>query len=134
MECSADKSTYGSSFDRFTSTTINLLQDLRELASNMGGVAIEDWGVTSTDLARVVEDNDLGVEGVGTLGRIVLGVTSDVATTDFLDGDVLDVEANVVTRDTLGELLVVHLDGLDFSGDTSRGEGDDHTSLDARGD
>jgi hypothetical protein len=25
-------------------------------------------------------------------------------------------------------LLVVHLNGLDFSGDTSGGEGDDHTS------
>ena len=43
--------------------------------------------------------------------------------------DVLDVETNVVTGDTLLELLVVHLDGLDFSGDTSGGEGDDHTGL-----
>jgi len=30
-------------FDRFTSTTINLLQDLRELAGNVGSVAIKDW-------------------------------------------------------------------------------------------
>ena len=121
-------------FNGLASSAIDLLEELGELAGNVGSVAIQNWSVTSTDLARVVEDNDLGVEGVGTLGRIVLGVTSDVATTDFLDGDVLDVEANVVTGETLNKLLVVHLDGLDFSGDTSRGEGDDHTSLDARGD
>jgi hypothetical protein len=96
-------------------------------------VAIQDWGVTSTDLTGVVEDDDLGVEGVGTLGGVVLGVTGNVTTTNFLDGNVLDVEADVVTGNTLNKLLVVHLNGLDFGGDTSRGEGNDHTSLDARG-
>ena len=40
----------------------------------------------------------------------------------------LDVEANVVTGKTLNKLLVVHLDGLDFGGNTSGGEGNDHTS------
>ncbi|KFY69876.1 hypothetical protein V499_09661 [Pseudogymnoascus sp. VKM F-103] len=78
-------------------------------------------------------DNDLGVERLGSLGGVVLGVTSNVTTTDLLDGDVLDVEANVVTGDTLNKLLVVHLDGLDFGGDTSGGEGDDHTGLDDTG-
>ena len=118
----------GGVLNGFTGTTINLLQDLRELAGDVGSVAIQNWSVTSTDLTRVVKDDDLGVEGLSSLGRIVLGVTSDVTTTDFLDGDVLDVEANVVTGETLNKLLVVHLDGLDFSGDTSGGEGDDHTS------
>ena len=99
----------------------------------MGGVAVEDWCVTGTDLTRVVEDDNLGVEGLGTLGGVVLGVTGNVATTNLLDGDVLDVEADVVTGQTLGELLVVHLDGLDFSGDTSGGEGDDHAGLDHTG-
>lgn len=99
----------------------------------MGGVAVEDWGVTGTDLTRVVEDDDLGVEGLGTLGGVVLGVTGNVTTTDLLDRDVLDVEADVVTGDTLDKLLVVHLDGLDLSGDTSGGEGDDHTGLDDTG-
>ena len=107
----------GGVLDGFTGTTINLLQDLRELAGNVGSVAIKDWGVTSTDLTRVVENNDLSVERLGSLGRIVLRVTSDVTTTDFLDRDVLDVEANIVSGKTLNKLLVVHLDGLDFSGD-----------------
>lgn len=99
----------------------------------MGSVAVEDGGVTSADLTGVVEDDDLGVEGGSTLRGIVLGVTADVTTADFLDGHVLDVETDVVTGDTLLELLVVHLDGLDFSGDVGGGEGDDHAGLDDTG-
>jgi hypothetical protein len=44
--------------------------------------------------------------------------------------DVLDVETDVVTGNTLNELLVVHFDGLDFSGDVGGSEGDNHSSLD----
>ena len=116
-----------------TGTPVNLLEELRELAGNVGGVAVENWSVSSTDLTRVVEDDDLGVERSGTHGRVVLAVTGNVTTTDLLDGNVLDVESDVVTGDTLGELLVVHLDGLDFSGDTSGGEGDDHAGLNNSG-
>lgn len=123
----------GGVLNRLAGTAVDLLEELGELASNVGSVAVEDWCVTGTDLTGVVEDDDLGVEGLGTLGGVVLGVTGNVATTDLLDGDVLDVEANVVTGDTLDKLLVVHLDGLDFSGDTSGGEGDDHTGLDDTG-
>lgn len=113
----------GGVFDGFTGTTIDLLQKLRELAGNMGSVAVEHWCVAGTNLARVVEDNDLGIEGVGTLGRVGLGVTSNITTTDLLDGDVLDVEADVVSGKTLDKLFVMHLDGLDFSGDVGGGEG-----------
>lgn len=78
----------------------------------------------------MVEDDDLGGEVGSFLGGVVLGVGSDVATADILDGDVLDVEADVVTRVALLELFVMHFDGLDFSGHTSGSEGDDHASLD----
>lgn len=123
----------GVGFNGFTGTAVNLLEELSELASNVSSVAVEDWGVTSTDLAGVVEDDDLGVEG-GTAGWwVVLGVTGNVTTADFLDGNVLDVEADVVTGDTLCKLLVVHFDGLDFSGDVGGGKGDDHTGLDDTG-
>lgn len=53
-----------------------------------------------------------------------------ILTANFLHGNVLDVETNVVTRKTLSKLLVVHLNGLDFSGDTSGGEGNNHARLD----
>jgi hypothetical protein len=120
----------GAVLGRLSGTAVDLLEELGELASNVGSVAVENWGVTSTNLTRVVQDDDLGVEGLSTLGGVLLGVTGNVATTDLLDGDVLDVEADVVTGNTLDKLLVVHLDGLDLSGDTSGGEGDDHTGLD----
>jgi len=120
-------------FKSLTSTTINLLLDGLELASNVCGVAIKNWSVTIRNLTRVVENDDLSIESLSGLWWIILGVTSDVTTTNFLDGNVLDVETNVVSWETLDKLLVVHLDGLDFSGDTSWGEGDDHTGLDDTG-
>ncbi|GAO48339.1 hypothetical protein G7K_2513-t1 [Saitoella complicata NRRL Y-17804] len=116
-----------------TGTAVDLLQELRELASNVSGVAVEDGSVTSTDLSRVVQDDNLSIERSGTHGGVVLGVTADVTTTDLLNGNVLDVKTDVVTGDTLDKLLVVHLNGLDLSGDTSGGEGDDHTGLDDTG-
>lgn len=78
-------------------TTIAFLLDLGELASDVGSVAIQDGGVAVTDLARVVQDDDLGEEVSSALGWVVLRVSGDVATTQFLDGYVLNVEANVVT-------------------------------------
>ena len=120
----------GGIFKGFTGSAIDLLNELSELASDVSSMAIEDGCVTSTDLSGVVEDNDLSVEGGSLLGRVILGVGCDVSTTNVLDGDVLDVEADVVTGVTLLELLVVHLDGLDFSGNVGRGEVDDHAGLD----
>jgi len=119
----------GGSLDGLAGTAVDLFQELGELASNVGGVAVEDGGVASTDLTGVVEDDDLSIEGSGAKRGVVLGVTRNVATADFLDGDVLHVEADVVAGNTLSKLLVVHLDGLDFSGDVGRSEGDDHAGL-----
>lgn len=78
----------GARLDRLTCPAIDLLDQLGELASNVGGVAIEHRGVASANLTRVVKDDDLGVEAGSLLGGVVLGVGGDVATTDILDGDV----------------------------------------------
>jgi len=123
----------GGGFNRLASSSVDLLEELGELAGDVGSVAVQDWSVAGTDLAWVVKDDDLGVEGVAALWWVVLGVTADVASADFLDRDVLDVETDVVTWDTLGELFVVHFDGLDFGGDVGGSECDDHTSLDDAG-
>jgi hypothetical protein len=95
----------------------------------VSGVAIQHRGVAVRDLTRVVEDDDLSEEVLGGKGGLVLGVGGDVTTTDVLDRDVLDVEADVVTGDGLGESFVVHLDGLDFGGQVNGGKGDDHAGL-----
>ena len=54
----------------------------------MGGVAVKYGRVTSTDLTRVVKDDDLRGERRGLLGGVVLGVGGDVTTADILDRDV----------------------------------------------
>ena len=54
----------------------------------MGGVAVKYGRVASTDLTRVVEDDDLRGERRGLLGGVVLGVGGDVTTADILDRDV----------------------------------------------
>jgi len=113
----------------FTGTTIDLLQDLSELAGNMGCVAIQHWRVSVADLSRVVEDDDLGGEVLHSARWLVLRVGCDVSTLDVLDGDVLDVESNVVSWAGLSERLVVHLYRLALSGKLDRREGDDVSGL-----
>ena len=75
----------GARLDRLAGTTVDLLDELSELASNVGGVAVKNGGVAGADLTGVVEDDDLSVERRGLLGGVVLGVGSDVSTANILD-------------------------------------------------
>jgi hypothetical protein len=117
----------------FAGTTVDLLDDLVELAGNVSGVAIEHWLVSVVDLTGVVQNDDLSLEALASLGWVVLGVSSNHSTTDFLDGQTLDVEANVVSGNSLSEGLVMHLNGLDLSGEHSGGENNDHVGLENSG-
>jgi len=85
------------------------------------------------DFTRVVQDDDLGVEGFGLLGWVLFGVGANVTSSDVFDGDVLDVETDVVAWETFWDLGVVHLDGFDLSGDVGWSEFDDHTGFDDTG-
>ena len=114
-------------FHLLTGTSVDLFEQFGEFAGDVSGVAIQNWRVTVSDFTRVVQDNNLSVEGLGLSGWIVLGVRGNVSTSDILDRDVLDVESNIVTWSGFWERFVVHLNGLDFSGDVDWGEGDDHT-------
>merc|ERR1719259_393767 len=77
----------------------------------------------------MVQNNDLSKEVGDTGSRLVLRVGGNIASLDVLDRDILDVESNVVSGPGLGERLVVHFNGLDLSGQVSRGESDDHAGL-----
>ena len=66
--------------DRFSGTTVNFLNQFSELASNVCCVAVENWGVSVSNLTGVVHEDNLGVKGFGALGGVILGVTSDIAT------------------------------------------------------
>jgi len=119
----------GGSFNDLAGTTIDLLDELSELAGNVGSVAIQNGSITSTNLTGVIDDDNLGSERSGFLGRIVLRVGSDVATTNILDRNVLDVETDVVTRQASLKLFVVHFHRLDFRGHVGWSKSDDHASL-----
>merc|ERR1719361_148148 len=114
-------------------TTIDLLDDIPELAGDVRGVAIHDRCVSGLDLSGVVKDDNLGFEFHGLLGGVVLAVGAYVSTTDVLDGNVLYVESDVVSGESLIESGVVHLDRLNLSGDGSGGEADNHAWLEHTG-
>merc|ERR1719402_1191984 len=120
----------GVGFNLLTSTPVNLSLQFSELAGNVSSVAIQHRRVPSLDLTGVVEDDYLSLEVLGALGRVVLGVGGNVATLNILYGDVLDVETNVVAGDSLSKGFVVHLHGLDLSGQANRGKRDNHAGLD----
>jgi len=158
--CISSLDELGCIFKLLAGTTVNLFNELAELAGNVSGVAIQHGGVTLGDLTGVIQDDDLwkhfdlelpncnftqkleailvhnpdlGVEGVSSLGWVVLAVSSHVSTTDFLDRHVLDVESNVVTGHGFEQRLVVHLHGLYLGGQVAGSEGDDHAGLDDAG-
>ncbi len=77
-------------------------------------MAVEDRGVTDCQGARVVEHDNLCDELVCD-GRRHIGGTADIAAADVPFADATDVEPDVVARERLRDLLMVHLDGLDFT-------------------
>merc|ERR1719347_1325085 len=94
-------------------------------------MTVQDWAVAVADLTGVVQHDDLGGEVRDSGGGLVLAVGGDVASLDVLHGDVLDVESNIVSGNGLRQRLVVHLHGLDLSGQHVGGEGDNHARLDS---
>lgn len=42
-------------------------------------MAVEDRSVAGADLAGVIQDNDLGGEGLSAFGRVVLRVSGNIA-------------------------------------------------------
>ena len=113
-----------------TSSLVHLVFDFSELAGNMGGMAIKNWSVTVHDLTWMVHNDNLSLEPLGISGWHVLGVGGDETSLDILDRETLDVETNIVSWNSLSDLLVMHLDGLDFSGGSEWTEGDSHGWLD----
>jgi len=117
-------------FKTLARSAVELLSDLLELAGDVGSMAVKNGRVARMDLTRVIHDDNLCLEGLGHPGRVVLGVSADETTLDLFDGYVLDVEANIVSGESLGHRLVVHLNRLDLSSDVARGEGHNHAWLD----
>lgn len=90
-------------FNDLTSSSVDLGLEMVESAGDVRGVAIENGGVSLLDLTGVVKNDDLSEEVFGILGGVVLGVGSDEASSEILDGEILDVETNVITGLSLSE-------------------------------
>mmetsp|Transcript_71797 Transcript_71797/g.155035 ORF Transcript_71797/g.155035 Transcript_71797/m.155035 type:complete len:344 (-) Transcript_71797:469-1500(-) len=115
--------------DLLAGSLVGLLNELGEFASDVAGVAVDDGGVALVDLecsalAALAGHDDLRVEALGLHDFLFVVLTHDVAALEFLDGQVLDVESDVHAGDSLLELLVVHLDGLELGADVVRCEPD----------
>merc|ERR1719233_1512620 len=78
----------------------------------------------------VVQDDNLSSEVLYSSGGLILGIRGNISSLDVLHRHVLDVETNIVSGSGLGERLMVHLNGLNLSGQHVGGESDDHAGLD----
>src|SRR5438128_7365202 len=102
--------------------------DLLEGARDLGRMGVEDRRVPGRDDARMIQDDDLRGKGLGHCRRVVRRA-GDIPPAEVLLVDPAHVEADVVAGLRLLDLLVVHLDRLDFA-DLFRGhEVDLHPDL-----
>jgi len=85
IPASPDLMNFGSSSITFTSSSIDLRFDFRELASNMSGVTIEYWCISFRDLTGMVQNDDLSEETGSIFCWIILGVRSDESSSDIFD-------------------------------------------------
>jgi len=60
-------------------------------------MAIQNWGISVLDLTGVVHDDDLSGESSTFSCGVVLRVRAYHTSSNFLDGNIFDVESDVVT-------------------------------------
>jgi len=87
-------------------------------------MTIQNGRIPNVDLSRMIHNNNLSRERFRCGGGIFDGIAGYHTSLEVLDGDVLYVKANVVARDGLGNLVVMHLDGFDVRGDPCRSKQD----------
>jgi len=71
-------------FEFFTTSSVDLGQDFREFAGNVCSVAIEDWGVTSMDLSRVIQNDNLSNKEISFLRWVDFGVSANESSSKIL--------------------------------------------------
>ncbi|KAJ9672062.1 hypothetical protein PVL29_025631 [Vitis rotundifolia] len=92
-------------------------------------VAVKNRGMTISNLTRVVHDDDLGGEVGCLLSRVILGIGGNKPTPGIIHDNVFHVEAEIVTRQSLWERLMVRLIRLDFSCQSKWAKSHHHTGL-----
>jgi hypothetical protein len=107
---------FGVSFKFFTGSSINFLSDFFEFNGNVGGVAIQDGGISVLDLTGVVKNDNLSEESNSGSGRIFFGVRGNISSFNFFDGNIFNIETDIVSWNGFSELFVMHFNGFDISG------------------
>lgn len=106
---------------------------LNKFAGNKGSVAVDDRSVSIFNLTRVVQDNDISQEGLDFWGGIVLWVTANIPSLNLIDWKPFYVESYNVSRDGLGNRLVIHFNRINFSFSIPWGKGEGHPGFEDAG-
>jgi len=86
------------------------LSDFLEFDGNVGSVTIQNGSVSVLNGTGVVKNDNLGQEGFSFSGGVSLGIRGDVSSFNFFNGNVFNVESDVVSWNGFSELFVVHFD------------------------
>jgi hypothetical protein len=68
----------------------------------VSGVAIQNRGISVLDLTGVVKNNNLSKETDGFSGRVLFRVRSNISSFNFFNGNIFDIETDVVPWDSFG--------------------------------
>lgn len=77
----------------------------------------------------MIKDDDLGEESFSSSCGVSLGIRGNVSSFDFFDGNIFDIESDIVSWNGFSELFVMHFDGFDLGGLIRGGEVDIHIGL-----
>ena len=106
---------FGKFFNYFTSSSVNRRKDFFKFDGNVTGVTIQDRAITTLDLTRVIKDDNLCCEVRNFRCRVILGIRTNISSSDILDWYVFNVESNVVTWNSLFHSFVMHFHRFDIS-------------------
>jgi hypothetical protein len=73
-------------------------------------VAIKNWSISISDLTRVVNDDNLSSKTVTFFSGVIFQIRAHKSSLDIFNGDVLDVETNIVTWVSFRDGFMMHFD------------------------
>jgi hypothetical protein len=116
-------------FNNFTSSSVNGRKDFFEFDGNVACVAVQDRAITTLDLTRVIEDNDLCCEIGNFRCWIIFSIRAYISSSDILNRYVFNVESNVVAWNGLIHRFVMHFNRFNISGNVHWGECNRHVGF-----
>jgi len=68
----------------------------------VSGVAIQNRGISVLDLSGVIKNDYLSKESNSFSGRVLFRVRSNISSFNFFNGNIFDIETDVVPWDSFG--------------------------------